>query len=152
MYLPSKRRPYWWTFYEPIKHFPASPNKQIDDDDDNNKAVKSETSWDRLELKPSRSNQGSGTWIAVFEALLSKAKSLDIFHPFKSPFIASTQVNFGLSLSLFMLLSWLRIPLRTGVSRGLTEKQLKSKWNSLDVAQIILIYVANNTNRYGINS
>ena len=73
----------------------------------------------RLELKPSRSNQGSGTWIAVFQALLSKAKSLGIFHPFKSPFIASTQVNFGLPLPLFTLLSWLRIPLRTGAFGGL---------------------------------
>ena len=27
----------------------------------NNKAFKSQTSWGRLELKPSRSNQGSGT-------------------------------------------------------------------------------------------
>ena len=85
----------------------------------NNKAFKSETSWSRLELKPSRSNQGSGTWIAVFQTLLSKAKSLGIFHPFKSLFIASTQVNFGLSLPLFTLLSWLRIPLRTGASGGL---------------------------------
>ena len=79
----------------------------------NNKAFKSQTSWGRLELKPSRSNQGSGTWIAVFQALLSKAKSLGIFYPFKSHFIASTQVNFGLPLPLFTLLSWLRIPLLT---------------------------------------
>ena len=50
----------------------------------NNKAFKSQTSWGRLELKPSRSNQGSAMWIAVFQALLSKAKSLGIFHPFKS--------------------------------------------------------------------
>ena len=85
----------------------------------NNKAFKFQTSWDRLELKPSRSNQGSGTWITVFQALLSKAKSLGIFHPFKSPFIASTQVNFGLPLPLFTLLSWLRIPLCTGASGGL---------------------------------
>ena len=41
----------------------------------NNKAFKSQTSWGRVELKPSISNQGSGTWIAVFQALLSKAKS-----------------------------------------------------------------------------
>jgi len=31
----------------------------------NNKAFKSQTSWGRLELKPIRSNQGSGTRIAV---------------------------------------------------------------------------------------
>ena len=85
----------------------------------NNKAFKSQTSWSRLELKPSRSNQGPGTWIAIFQALLSKAKSLSIFHPFESSFIASTQVNFGLPLPLFTLLSWLRIPLRTGGSGGL---------------------------------
>ena len=85
----------------------------------NNKVFKSQTSWGRLELKPSRSNQSSGTWIAVFQALLSKVKSLGIFHPFKSPFIVSTQVNFGLPLPLFTLLSWLRIPLRTGASGGL---------------------------------
>ena len=85
----------------------------------NNKAFKSQTSWGRLELKPNRSNQGSGTWIAVFQALLSKTKSLGIFHPFKSPFIASTQVNFGLPLPLFTLLSWLRFhyaPVPLGVS------------------------------------
>jgi len=64
----------------------------------NNKAFKSQTSWGRLELKPSKSNQGLGTWITFFHALLSKAKSLDIFYPFKSSFIASTQVNFGLPL------------------------------------------------------
>ena len=85
----------------------------------NNKAFKFQTSWGRLELKPSRSNQGSGTWIAIFQSLLSKAKSLGIFYPFKSPFIASTQVNFGLPLPLFTLLSWFRIPLRTGASGGL---------------------------------
>ena len=33
----------------------------------NNKVFESQTSWGRLELKPSRSNQGSGTWIAVFK-------------------------------------------------------------------------------------
>ena len=90
-----------------------------DDNDNNNKAFKSQTSWGRLELKSSRSNQGSCSWIAVFQALLSKAKSLGILHPFKSPFIASIQVNFGLPLPLFTLLSWLRIPLRTGASGGL---------------------------------
>ena len=77
----------------------------------NNKAFKSQTSRGRLELKPNRSNQGSGTWITVLQALLSKSKSLGIFYPFKSHFIASTQVNFGLPLPLFTLLSWLRIPL-----------------------------------------
>ena len=37
----------------------------------NNKAYKSQTSWGRLELKPSRSNQCSGTRIVVFQTLLS---------------------------------------------------------------------------------
>ena len=90
----------------------------------NNKAFKSQTSWGRLELKPSRNNQGSGTWIAVFQALLSKAKSLDIFHPFKSPFIVSTQVNFGLPLPLFTLLSWLGFhyaPVSLEVSVGMSK-------------------------------
>ena len=85
--------------------------KQIIYNNNNNKDFKSQTSCGRLELKPSRSNQGSSMWIAVFQALLSKAKSLGIFHPFKSPFIASTQVNFGLPLPLFTLLSWLRVHL-----------------------------------------
>ena len=85
----------------------------------NNKAFKSQTRWGRPELKLSRSNQGSGTRIVVFQALLCNAKSLGIFHSFKSHFIASIQVNFGLPLYLFTLLSWLRIPLRTGASEGL---------------------------------
>ena len=41
-----------------------------------NKVFKSQTSWGTLELKHNRSNQGSSTWIAVFQELLSKAKSL----------------------------------------------------------------------------
>ena len=69
-------------------------------------------------MKPNKACRLKMT-LASTQALLSKAKSLGIFHPFKSPFIASTQVNFGLPLPLFMLLSWLRIPLRTGASGGL---------------------------------
>ena len=80
-------------------------NKGLGVYNNNNKAFKSQTSWGRLELKPSRSNQGSGTWIVIFQALLSKAQSLGIFHHFKSPSIASTQVNSGLPLPLFTLLS-----------------------------------------------
>ena len=109
----------------------------------NNKAFKSQTSWGRLELKPSRSHQGSGTWIAVFQALLSKAKSLGIFHPFKSPFIASTQVNFGLPLPLFTLLSWLRIPLRTGASEGLRctcPNHLNRCWTSFSSINHFLMH------------
>ena len=109
----------------------------------NNKTFKSQTSRGRLELKPIRSNQGSGTWIAVFQALLSKAKSLGIFHPFKSPFIASTQVNFGLPLPLFTLLSWLRIPLRTGASGGLRwtcPNHLNRYWTSFSSIGATLIY------------
>ena len=99
----------------------------------NNKVFKSQTSWGRLELKPSRSHQGSGTWIAIFQALLSKAKSLGILHHFKSSFIVSTQVNFGLPLPLFTLLSWLRIPLRTGASADLRwtcPNHLNRYWTS----------------------
>ena len=108
-------------------------NSNNNNNKNNNKAFKSQTSWGRLELKPNRSNQGSGTWIAVFQAFLSKAKSLGIFYPFKSPFIASTQVNFGLSLPLFTLLSWLRIPLCTGASGGLCwtcPNHLNQCWTS----------------------
>jgi hypothetical protein len=51
-------------------------------------------------------SQVSGTCIAVFHALIFKAKSLSISHPFKYPFSASSRVNFGLPLlfsSLFRL-------------------------------------------------
>ena len=78
----------------------------------NNKAFKSQTSWGRLELKPNRSNQDSGT-------------SLGIFHPFKSHFIASTQVNFGLPLSLFTLLSWFRIPLHNNNNKAFNIQHLE---------------------------
>ena len=44
----------------------------------NNKAYKFQTSWGRLELKPSRSNQGSGTWIVVF-LLLPLPKLTSVF-------------------------------------------------------------------------
>ena len=69
---------------------------------------------------------------SCFQALLSKAKSLGIFHPFKSPFIASTQVNFGLPLPLFTLLSWLR----TGASGGLRwtcPNHLNRCWTSFSL-------------------
>ena len=105
----------------------------INNNNNNNKAFKSQISWGRLELKSSRSNQGSGTGIAVFQALISKAKSLGILYHFKSSFIASTQVNFGLLLPLFTLLSWLRIPLRTGAFGGLRwtcPSHLNQCWTS----------------------
>ena len=35
--------------------------QQQHNNNNNNKAFKSQTSWGRLELKPTRSNQGSGT-------------------------------------------------------------------------------------------
>jgi hypothetical protein len=70
-------------------------------------------------LKGKRSNHGSGTWIASFQALLSKHSSFGIFHSFKSLLIASSHVKFGRSLSLFTLLTRLMIPLCTGASGGL---------------------------------
>jgi hypothetical protein len=48
-------------------------------------------------------------WIVVFHLLLFKAKSLDAFHPFKSPFTVSSHVNFGFLLPLFQLVLCLRI-------------------------------------------
>jgi hypothetical protein len=42
-----------------------------------------------------------------------------MFYPFKSHFTVSFYVNFALLLSPFQSLPHLRIPLRTGVSRGL---------------------------------
>jgi hypothetical protein len=57
--------------------------------------------------------------IAIFHALLFKAKSLVIFHPFEFPFTAAFHINFGLPLPLFSLLSCLRIPLYTDASEGL---------------------------------
>jgi hypothetical protein len=35
-------------------------------------------------LKGEKPNHGSGTWIASFQALLSKHNSIGIFHSFKS--------------------------------------------------------------------
>jgi hypothetical protein len=59
-----------------------------------------------------RLSQSLDTWIADFHALLFKAKYLDIFYPFKSPFSVSSHINFSLAMTLFPLLSCLRIPLR----------------------------------------
>jgi hypothetical protein len=42
---------------------------------------------------------------SCFPGTLFKAKSLGIFHHFKSPFNVSSYINFGLLLSLFPLLS-----------------------------------------------
>ena len=129
-YLVYCRYDLLWQFSKPNTEFKL---RRYNNNNNNNKAFKSQTSWGRLELKPSRSNQGSGTWIAVFQALLSKANSLDIFHPFTSPFIASTQVNFGLPLPLFTLLSCLKISLRTGASwdlRWICPNHLNRCWTS----------------------
>jgi hypothetical protein len=71
------------------------------------------------ELKGKRPNHGSGTWIASFQALLSKHNSFGIFHSFKSLLIASSHVKFGRPLPLFTLLSHLMIPLCTGASGDL---------------------------------
>jgi hypothetical protein len=67
-------------------------------------------------LKGKRPNHGSGTWIASFQALLSKHNSIGIFHSFKSLLIASSHVKFGRPLPLFTLLSRLMMPLCTGAS------------------------------------
>jgi hypothetical protein len=40
-------------------------------------------------------------WIVVLYVLLFRAKSLGIFHFYKSPFTASSHVNFGLPLPLY---------------------------------------------------
>ena len=68
---------------------------------------------------------------------------MGIFYHFKSPFIASTQVNFGLPLSLFTLLSWLRIPLCTGASGGLRwtcPNHLNRCWTNFLQLMLPLIY------------
>jgi hypothetical protein len=70
-------------------------------------------------LKGKRPNHDSGTWIASFQALLSKHNSFGIFHSFKSLLIASSHVKFGRPLPLFTLLTRLMIPLCTGASGGL---------------------------------
>jgi hypothetical protein len=44
-------------------------------------------------LKGKRPNHGSGTWIASFQALLSKHNSIGIFHSFKSLLIAPSHVK-----------------------------------------------------------
>jgi hypothetical protein len=55
-------------------------------------------------------------WIASFHALLFKAKLLGMLYHFKFPFTASSHVNFGLSFSLFSLLSHLDLGLLLGPS------------------------------------
>ena len=57
--------------------------------------------------------------MAAFQALLSKQRSLGIFQLFKSLFIASPHVSFGLPLPLLTLISSLRTPQCTGASEGL---------------------------------
>jgi hypothetical protein len=64
-------------------------------------------------------NHGSGTWIAIFHTLLSKASSLGIFHSFKYLFIASSHVSLGRPLPLLIFSGRLKIPLRTDASGGL---------------------------------
>jgi hypothetical protein len=72
------------------------------------------TASDYLYLLVDNNNSKQQSLLLLFEA-----KSLDIFHPFKSLFSVSSHVNFGLFLPLFPLLLRLRIPLRTGASRDL---------------------------------
>ncbi len=64
-------------------------------------------------------NQGSGTWIAAFQAALSKANSLVIFQSFRSLLTAFSQVKFGRPLLLFTSLFRLMMPLCTGASGDL---------------------------------
>jgi hypothetical protein len=68
-------------------------------------------------LKGKMPNHGLGTWIASFQALLSKHNSIGIFHFFKSLLIASSHVKFGHPLPLFTLLSCLMMPLCTSALR-----------------------------------
>jgi hypothetical protein len=70
-------------------------------------------------VKGQRPNHDSGTWIASFQALLSKHNSIGIFHSFKSLLIASSHVKFGRPLSLFTLFSSHMMPLCTGAFGGL---------------------------------
>jgi hypothetical protein len=81
---------------------------QIHNNNNNNKAFWSDTSWGSLypgvKHPTEPTSQGSSTWIVVFHALRFKAESLGIFHPFKSSFTASSHVNFGFPLPLFPLL------------------------------------------------
>jgi hypothetical protein len=70
-------------------------------------------------LKGKKPNYGSGTWIAYFQAFLSKHNFIGIFHSFKSLLIVFSHVKFGRPLSLFTLLSCLIMPLCTGASGGL---------------------------------
>jgi hypothetical protein len=69
-------------------------------------------------LKGKMPNHGSCTWIASFQALLSKHNSFGIFHSFKSLLIAFFHVKFGRPLPLFTLLSRLMMPLCTDASGG----------------------------------
>jgi hypothetical protein len=64
-------------------------------------------------------SQNLGTRKSVFDALIFKDECLCIFHLFKSLFTVCFHVNFGLPLSLFLLLSCLRILVRTGAFGGL---------------------------------
>jgi hypothetical protein len=81
-------------------------------------------------MKPERNNiaflcfsrkkgHGSGMLIAILQALLSIANSMDIFHSLRSLLTDSSQVGLGRSLPLFTLSTRFRTPLRTGASGGL---------------------------------
>ena len=71
-------------------------------------------------MKSKRNNgHGSGTLIASFQALVSKAISLEIFQSLRSLLTNSSQVSLGLPLPLFTLSTRSRTPLRTGASGGL---------------------------------
>ena len=79
-----------------------------------------QASWGRLEMKPKRNKgHGSGTLIASFQALLSKAIPLEIFQSLRSLFTDSSQVSLGPPLPLFTLSTRSRTQLHTGASGGL---------------------------------
>ena len=71
-------------------------------------------------MKPKRNkDHGTGTLIASFQALLSKAIPLEIFQTLRSLLTDSSQVSLGLPLSLFTLSTRSRTPLSTGASEDL---------------------------------
>uniref|UniRef100_A0A0A9DSG9 Uncharacterized protein n=1 Tax=Arundo donax TaxID=35708 RepID=A0A0A9DSG9_ARUDO len=102
----------------------------------NNKAFQSQTSWGRLEMKPIRSRKpihDFGTWIANFHAPLSIASSLVIFQSFRSLFIDSSRVKFGLPRPLLTLSVRFELPQCTSASGGkgcICANHLKRYWTS----------------------
>ena len=83
----------------------------------------------------------SGTWIANFHTLLSKANSLATFQSLKSLLTASSHVSLGRPLSLLTFSVRLKIPLRTGASEDLrwrSPNHLKRYWTSFSSIGVTL--------------